>query len=130
LKKNTIEEPSNDGTSRNPPEYEQHSKMPRRAQPIMPTRPPKEVTKEIEPELDEDISFFKRVVQEIIELRPKPSNLIKFIEESRRFSKGFMLATPVPRIQIVDKRSKDDSWLYESSNISALGHNSWEIVLN
>jgi hypothetical protein len=46
---------------------------------------PKKELEEIEPELDEDISPFRRIVLEIIDLRRKPSNLdslgIKIIED-------------------------------------------------
>jgi hypothetical protein len=45
------------------------------AQPIRPTPPPKEELEEIEPELDEDITPFRKVVQEIIDFRHKSSNL-------------------------------------------------------
>lgn len=51
------------------PDSEQHSRTSRS---IHPTKPEPKING-IEPELEEDISFFKRIVQEITDLQRKPS---------------------------------------------------------
>jgi hypothetical protein len=75
VNESSVQRPSNNGAPGNSPEYKQHFNISRPAQPIRPTPPPKEELEEIEPELDEDITPFRRVVQEIIDFRHKSSNL-------------------------------------------------------
>lgn len=66
---------SNVGTPKGSREFEQNSDYQRPVRPVRPTSPPRKEVTEMEPTVDEDISFFKRIVQEIIDLRSSPSNL-------------------------------------------------------
>ena len=59
----------NHGFSRRLPQYEEQFKALR---PLHPIRPETEIN-DVEPELEDDISFFKRIVQAITDLRSDPS---------------------------------------------------------
>lgn len=71
----TVQELSNDSTSKSPPIDEKLSDVPGPARPIRPTSPPIRRMDPINPAIDEDISLFKRIAQEILSSRPNPSEL-------------------------------------------------------
>jgi hypothetical protein len=94
-KKIIVQRSFNHGFSRRLPQYEEQFKTSR---PIHPIRPETEIN-DVETELEDDISFFKRIVQAITDLRLDPSQFAQTAMESitinltsfRIFDKAFFL---------------------------------------